>query len=163
MQQQAFHPIYLGLGVHKANPISIAENEYKRGGIGSKLSYRFFLHDEWAVGLSGGFKTLTKDSDLKETFLTLSQETQRLFRIYHPFWLGLGTQIMYIAGVENSGFPIERDPTQPPQVGVGAGISLFYIMNSSLLTHGDVSRWRGTASNRLHVLEVGIGISIALN
>lgn len=160
--KNAFQPIYIGGGLSKVSPVSIAENAYVGGATGSNIHYRFFLHDKWVVSVAGGFKILTKEFDGNETFVTFAQESQRLFRIYHPFWLAAGTKAMYIACVEKIGFPFERNTDQPPQVGAGIGMSLYYLATPTILVHGDLWRWRGTATNRMHVLEIGLGVNFAL-
>lgn len=158
----AFLPIYLGGGVSRVNPTSNSERNFSSGVVGSNVYYRFFMRDTWVVGISGGFKTLIKKSQEEISFFGLAQDSSRLFRIYHPAWLGVGFRTMYLAGAERANLPYERDPRNPPQIGVGLNLSFYYLAARNILIHSEVARWRGTAKNDLHVIEVGLGVSMAV-
>ncbi|MCX6124655.1 MAG: hypothetical protein NTV34_07885 [Proteobacteria bacterium] len=155
----AYLPIYFGLTVGKTNPVSHTENDYESGVVGTSLHYRFFMHDQWGIGVAGGFKSLSKSEDLGLSYFVFSQDAYRLFRIYHPAWLGLGFKSMYMVGVQKVDLPYERNPNQPPQVGAGLNAALFYVISKNMLLNVELSRWRGTVNNKLHVLEFGVGFS----
>ena len=161
-QYYAFSKSYGGGGLLKTNPTSFTENYYYQGLLSPFAQYRFFMHDEWVVGVSAGFKSLLSRKTADLSMFSVSQEFSRLFRIYHPSWLGIGFKSMYLVGVEKISLPYERDPDQPPQIGVGANLTFFFLANRDTLFQIEVSRWRGTLKNDLHVLELSSGLNFAI-
>ena len=162
MTSTAFNQIYFGAGLSKTTPTSFSEADYIAGLMGPNAYYRFFLHDSWAIGVAAGFKSLQRYDSSEVSFFTWTQSSTKLFRLYHPVWLGVGVNSMYMVGVNKVEIPYERAQTLPPQTGIGLSASIYYLINKSIFIQTEVQRWRGTASNRLHAYEIGANLCISL-
>ncbi len=162
--KRAFRRIYLGASYSKSNPVSFSESYYQASIPSSNIQYRHTMGDEWIISLSAGFKPF---KDLEENnpreevlpFFTFTQDSVRLFRIYHPTWAGAGFRIMQLIGAEKASIPYVRDPKNPPQVGAGMTMGLYHHATDNMMLHIEFSRWRSTAHNRLHAAELGFGFS----
>lgn len=111
------------------------------------------------VSVSTGFKTLHKFDQTETNYFSVTQKSLRLFRIYHPAWFGIGAEGLYMVGAERPTLPYVRDKVVPPDFGVGVSASILYLVSPRLLVHADIARWRGTTTNKLHVIDVSLGIN----
>lgn len=160
---RAFENVYVGASLDSVYPISNSQDFYSKGGVSPALQYRYFMKDEWLIGVSGGFKLLQDLSGTDAPLFTIEQKTTKLFRIYYPFWLGFGISGVYIVGVEKVSFPYQRNRDVPVQIGAGVHSMLLYKMDSGLVSHIAINRWGGTiAKNKINILETSLGITYAL-
>jgi hypothetical protein len=159
LQTFAFPKISLGIGYSKSNPTSFSLDEYESGHGSASVNYLYFMEDQWLLSVSGGFKTLVTTAEKEKTFFLVNFNSQKLIRIYHPLWLGIGFNTLYLVGVERQNIPYTRDKEQIAQVGAGVLASLIYSIDKNLTLVTSVQRWRGTANNRLHLVDFNVGVS----
>lgn len=159
----AFGDVYIGGSLNATYPTSFSEDSFSSGGTNPGIHYRYFMHDRWVVGVSGGFKIFHTLDGAERAFFSITQKSTRIHRIYHPAWFGIGASAMYLAPVEKATLPYTRDRDFPAQiVGVGLHTVLFYKISDTMIAHLEVERWRGTNNNRLHVFETSLGLSLAV-
>ena len=159
---QSFRPIYLGLSWSDVNPVSFSENYYSRGGGHPSVSYRYVMHDQWMVSISGGFKALYDFDGLELPYFTLTQQSSYLYRVYYPTWVSISAQVMYLTAVEKINLPFHRNRDIPTQVGAGASVGILYRYSEYVILNAEISRWRSTKNMTLHVLESSVGASYAI-
>jgi hypothetical protein len=158
-EDYAFSPFYLGGSYSKLNPASVSQKRYTFGEGSAQIQYHFFMRDTWAMSLTAGFKSFQRFDDIEDAYFVGTIDSQKIFRLYHPLWLGAGFKSMYIVGVERAQLPYTKSQDRSVDIGAGFIGTLFYVANSSLIVHSSVSRWRGTADNQLHAIEFNLGAS----
>ncbi len=131
----------------------------KAVGFGVKYAHR--LESEWVVGL--GFKRkpmIAKDNDRPISLLNFSTQTQKIFRLYHPLYLLLGTEISFVMPAQKSSPPFVKDPDFATEVAAGLNASLWWLTSRKGAVELHLSRWKGTKTNKLQGLEVSAGYGI---
>lgn len=105
------------------------------------IEYRFFYKDEWTLAISGEFKG-QPDSDRRErSVFSISQETMKIFRLYHPWYIAAGGRISYHIPVKKISIPYERDQDRSLYPGGALTLATIYKPNESLLLLLEAHRW----------------------
>lgn len=160
---RSFENVYVGTSLNATYPAGLGQEYYSAGGTSPTLHYRYVMQDRWLLGASAGFKILKDLEGTEAPLFCVEQKTTKLFRIYFPFWLGIGVSGLYVVAVEKISFPYQRNRDIPVQVGAGIHTMLLYRYSSKWMAHVDVNRWGGTsANNKVNVVETGLGVSYAI-
>lgn len=133
----------------------------KSEGVGFGFKYAHRLVSDWVVGL--GFKRkpmIAKDDDRPLSLINFSTETQKIFRLYHPFYLLLGTEISFVTPAQKSSPPFAKDPAFQTEIAAGLNASLWWLTSRKGAVELHVSRWKGTKTNKLQGFEVTFGYGI---
>ncbi len=90
--------------------------------------------------------------------MSLTHEIYRLIRVYHPWYIGLGYRLQYLAPVVKQKIPTERVPDTESEVAAALSFSICSSLSetTSLVLYAD--RWRGTKTSKLHGAELGFGL-----
>ncbi|MCX6130877.1 MAG: hypothetical protein NTX25_17695 [Proteobacteria bacterium] len=123
--------------------------------------YHHRLAHPWMVSVGYRPQSFIKQGDHQPiSLMTLSNTTQRIFRLYHPFYFLAGTEILYLIPVLKINPPMVKDPDFATEIGVGARVSLWYLLSQKSILVLDVERWRGTKTDRLHGISVSFGLGL---
>lgn len=129
--------------------------------IGFGVKYAHRLASEWIVGL--GFKRkpmIAKDDDRPISLLSFSSATQKIFRLYHPLYLLVGTEVSFLMPAQKSSPPFVKDPQYATEVAAGLNTSLWWLTSRKGAVELHFSRWKGTKTNKLQGLEISLGYGI---
>lgn len=128
-------------------------------GFGLKYAHR--LESEWVVGL--GFKRkpmIVKEDDRQLSLLNFSTQTQKIFRLYHPLYVLVGTEISFVMPAQKSSPPFVKDPEFATEVAAGLNTSFWWVTSRKGAIELQFSRWKGTKTNKLQGLEVSLGYGV---
>ncbi len=150
----------IGLSLNRNFPLGVTRKTYGASrNYNLSVIYRRLLTPEWIAGIQFGFKAFfehAKQSDLH--IMSLTHEIYRLIRVYHPWYIGLGYRVQYLAPVVKQDIPTERVPDTESEVGAALSASICSSLSdeTSMVFYAD--RWRGTKTSKLHGIEVGFGL-----
>ncbi len=133
----------------------------KMEGQGFGVKYAHRLASEWIVGL--GFKrkpVIARDDDRPLALIQFTTETRRIFRLYHPLYFLAGTEISFLTPAQKSTPPFTKDPKFATEIAGSLNASLWWLSSRKGAVELQISRWKGTKSNRLQGLEVSLGYGI---
>ncbi len=158
-----FKDNYLTIEAVKNVPVSHTQNRFESRYTTIAAGYRHALMQDWMMGLSANLKSLKEaDTSADLSFLALSHEATRIFRIYHPDYLLLGPKIMYLFPMNKTRLPLVKHPDIATEVGVGLTASLVHQINPDTYLQLRLDRWRGTKTNKFHGIETAIGFGFSL-
>lgn len=123
------------------------------------FAYQHRLGHPWVVSV--GYRQQAFINRLQNrpmSLISVFNSTQRLFRLYHPFYVLAGTEILYLIPVQKANPPITKDADFSTEIGVGAVASLWYLMSQNSILMLDAQRWRGTKTDRLHGVSITLGL-----
>lgn len=151
-----FPSSYVGILVNQNHPYSFGNNDYSNGGPSWGAEYRFFYKDHWTLAITGSFKQLDDAEKVSVPVFSLSQETLRIFRLYHPWYFATGARLQYFVPVRQIMLPYERDQTR--SIDNGAALTVATIWKSSEKTAMifSVNRWRSLSTSRKQGIEISI-------
>ncbi len=152
---------YMFLQVPYDTPVAKSRMLYRREQPGFGLKYAHRLDSEWIVGLGMERKpVILKRNDHPMSLLSLSSQTQAVFRIYHPFYFLVGTEIAYLLPTIKSTPPFQKDPVFSSEVSVGLNASLWWLTSRKSAVTFQVERWKGTKTTMLqgYTMTLGYGI-----
>lgn len=125
------------------------------------LKYSHRLDSQWVVGLRFQRKPYVKKAnDQTFSLLSFTNQTQAIFRLYHPLYFLVGTEISYLYPAQKSSPPPIKDPDLSTEVGVGVNSSLWLLFGPRKVLEFNLVRWRGTKTNRLHGIETTLGLGL---
>jgi hypothetical protein len=147
-QPIAFGVSYIGISLNKNEPLADGTRTWSTGVASWGGEYRFFYKDQWTLALSTEFKGLKDLSGEDLSLFTASQETMRIVRIYHPFYLTLGGRLSYYVPVKHTAIPYERDPNRPLDTGGALSIGSIWIASPNVLMLLRSNRWMSFSSTK---------------
>ena len=118
--------------------------------------YRFFYKDEWTLALTGEFQGRSDVENRYSSTFTLAQETQKIARIYHPWYVSAGGRISYHVPVRKISIPYERDQNREVYTGGALSASVILILNERLILMFNAHRWTSLSSQK----ENGLGTAL---
>ncbi len=127
-------------------------------GIGMKYAHR--LDSEWIVGLKFERKPVIRKDGKALNLILLSNQTQAAFRLYHPFYVLVGTELSYILPAQKSLPPFVKDPDFSTEIAAGLNASLWWLTSRKGVVELSLSRWKGTKTNNLQGLEISLGYGV---
>ena len=157
---KAYAKDYVFLTMPYEQPYGKSRSFYRAETVGLGLRYAHRLDSEWIVGLKFERKPLIRKDDRPLNLLVLSNQTQAVFRLYHPFYVLAGTEISYILPAQKSSPPFVKDPDLNAEIGVGLNASLWWLLARKGIVELHFSRWKGTKTNDLQGLETSFGYGI---
>jgi hypothetical protein len=152
----AFSPSYLGLSLNQNRPWSYGESTWSDGGPSWGAEYRFFYKDKWTLSLSGSFKNLKDLEHETSPLFSISQESARLMRIYHPLYIAVGGKLSYLVPVRKISIPYEREQSRSIDTGASIGVSAFYMAKDGFVVQLSASRWRSLTTLKRQGIEIAI-------
>ena len=160
--EEGISKYFLTYGYQRNYPYS-----YKlRYGLGiphPNVGFRYYMNQNWLAGITGGFKFIVeKDTNLELAILTITQDGGYLYRLFHPFYLMLSEQIIYLCPTKKGMFPLQRVSGYGIEIGVG--VALGFLWKASDVEHIELTlrRWRGTKTRRIQSLEFYLGFGLKL-
>jgi hypothetical protein len=150
----AFASSYFGLILNQNQPWSYGTSTWSEGGPAWGAEYRFFYKDVWTLSLSGQFKKLENMEHLDQNIFTFSQETMRLVRLYHPWYLAAGGRLSYYIPVRQISIPYERDQSRAIDTGAAISLATIWIANPRLTTMLSANRWRSLSTTKRQGIEL---------
>lgn len=113
------------------------------------------------MGIGTNFKLFRrkKSTLLQERLAIFSfyQESSYSIRISHPVYLLPSFKLTYLLPAQAAVLPIKRDDERNSEVGAAACLSLMFLRDHGNLFYLRIERWRGTATEKLHGLEIAVG------
>jgi hypothetical protein len=151
---QVFSKSLIGIIFNQNSPWGFGNQTWSEGGPSYGGEYRFFYKDTWTLAISGEFKQLLDTDRNDSSWFSLSQESMRVLRLYHPWYLGFGASLMYLVPIRKVAIPYERDQTRIIDTGASASISSIWILNSQMIGMIHISRWRSLSTTKRQGVEV---------
>ncbi len=142
-------------------PIGPSTIELKRGEAGYGIDYHHHLAEDWIVGVGYRLKSMTRKSGKTLSFMSFTNHTQRVFRLFHPLYLLMGTEWSYLMPTLETSIPPIKDPEYETEIAVGLNGALWWYLSPRVLLELRTTRWRGTKTNRLHGWQSDIGLGYA--
>ena len=137
----AFNASYFGLLINQNYGLEKGHGKFRGPKTSWGAEYRFFYKDQWTLALSGEFKGQEDESHSVQSTYSISQETQRIVRIYHPWYLSAGGRISYNVPVRRISIPYERDQERSVDTGGDFSIGSILILNDRFLIMISAHRW----------------------
>ena len=158
----AFAPSYLSLIFNQNRPWSYGERTWSDGGASWGAEYRFFYKDKWTLSLAGTFKDLKDQEGNDAPYFTISQESSRLARVYHPFYLSAGGKLNYLVPVRKIVIPYERDQSRAIDTGATLCVSAVYIAKDGVVVQLSAGRWRSLSTLKSQGFELSLSAMVAI-
>ena len=106
------------IGLSSNIPLDKTSENFKSGQPGIQFEYNSFIKNYWMLGFGAGFQNLKSTGEEPSlVVMKLFQRTRKLFRIYHPFYYGVGFELSYI--LPSIRYIPEIAEGYNPEVGVG--------------------------------------------
>jgi hypothetical protein len=153
-EQTAFSSSYIGLMINQNHPWSYGNRTWSKGGPSFGVEYRFFYKDEWTLAVSAEFKQLLGVDGTDRPILVGSQESMKLIRLYHPWYLGIGGRLSSISPVRKVTIPYERDDTRAIETGAAICVSSLLIASPRVAIMVTASRWRSLVAPKRQGIEL---------
>jgi hypothetical protein len=150
----AFPSSYIGVLLNQNHPYSYGESAYSEGGPSWGAEYRFFYKDTWTLAIAGSFKQLDDASRSDAPIFSLSQETLRLVRLYHPWYFAMGARLLYFVPVRRIMLPYERDQTRSIDTGAAVTVATIWKASNSTAYLLSANRWRSLSTSKKQGIEV---------
>ena len=172
--QPFLHPLagnYITFGLARNFPMGLTQRRLTAGQWHPLVGFRHTVRPNWAMSLRAQFRLLNhKDSQIwngteksgELPIVSLTHESTYIWRLYHPTYLELGFQIIYLAPTQSAKLPVRRDSVIPTEIGTGATIGVSQIIQSNTLVFMRLVRWRGTKTSKLQGLETSIGVAVKI-
>lgn len=150
--------------LHSHNePLQPAKQYFASHQSRSGFAYMHRLSFPWIVSVGARSQAfMNRSTQIPTSILTLFNSTQRVYRLYHPLYLLLGTEIEYLIPFRKLNPPLAKDPDFNTEIGLGAKASLWYLLSTQWVISGEISRWRGTKTNRLHGMSLSLGVGMKI-
>lgn len=150
----AFASSYFGFILNQNQPWSYGTSTWSKGGPSWGVEYRFFYKDTWTLAISGEFKQLKNLEHNDENLFALSQETMRLVRLYHPWYLAAGGKLSNYTPVRQISIPYERDETRALDTGAAISVATIWIVGPRVITMLSANRWRSLSTTKRQGVEL---------
>jgi hypothetical protein len=140
-------------------PVGPSQSELRTHQNSPGFAYMHRLGHPWVVNV--GYRSqafINQAQNRPVSLITVFNSTQRMFRLYHPLYALVGTEILYLIPVQKANPPITKDADFSTEIGIGAAGSLWYLMSQNSVLALDVQRWRGTKTDRLHGVSLTLGL-----
>ena len=135
------------------------QDKYFAGRTHPVFGYRRLISNEWVMGGMANFKIFNRrDTGSELPILTLSHESLRIIRLWHPAYLLAGFKWDLMVPVRETARPISRSNERPKQFGVALTATVQVEIVRGWMGLLRLDRWRGTADSHLHGIEWAAGI-----
>ncbi len=148
--------------IRKDSPAIKSEDRFESGFLGPFIGYRHKLEPDWIMGVNYQLiKLKVKQEDRFIWLQTFGHEALRSFRLYHPWYLGIGSSMRYFIPSIRQALPVQRDDEFGVEVGFGASGHLIGQINNRFCVDLGTERWRGVMTNRFHFWSVILGVMLS--
>ncbi len=159
---------YVGFGLARNYPVSHSEDDLQPGRASPMISYLYDLDEDWILGVSAQFKVFhraTPNADGSDTLglLNVSHQTLYSIRLSHPMYLLTGPKILYLLPATNARLPVRRSDDYRTEVGIALSAALVRVIDPNFMALVYIDRWRGTGTMKLHAVETGFALALALH
>ena len=101
--------IYLNFGFSANSALNDSQTSTTDKNWQPLLGVCFYPNNYWQLGITGQFrKFLDKTTNRDLNLFTISQESFKRVRLYHPFYFNYGFALLYIIPTENLSFPLQK-------------------------------------------------------
>jgi hypothetical protein len=106
--------------------------------------------------LAGEFQGRSNfDNRYSSTFM-LAQETQKIVRIYHPWYVSAGGRLSYHVPVRKISIPYERDQDREVYTGAALSAAAVLILNERLILMLGAHRWTSLSTQKENGLSTAL-------
>lgn len=127
------------------------------------FGYRNQVASSWMMGLGFNYKSFSYREDKTElSFLSIQHEAYYLIRLYHPTFLMIGPNLLFLLPTQRSHLPVLKEPDFESEIGAGFSLTLATLIQDKYLFSIRIGRWRGTRTNKFHALETAAGVSVKI-
>jgi len=152
----AFKSSYVGLIVNRNYGFEANGARFTSPKTSWGAEYRFFYKDEWTLALAGEFQGRSNfDNRYSSTFM-LAQETQKIVRIYHPWYVSAGGRLSYHVPVRKISIPYERDQDREVYTGAALSAAAVLILNERLILMLGAHRWTSLSTQKENGLSTAL-------
>jgi hypothetical protein len=137
----AFRPSYASLLINQTYTIANKDGRFTEPKLSWGAEYRFFYKDQWTLSVNGEFNGREDIAQEEQSTFNISQETMRILRLYHPWYLTLGGRLSYMIPVKKISIPYERDPKRNMDTGGSISIGSVFIVNERVTIMLSSHRW----------------------
>lgn len=137
----AFKTSYFGLLINRNFGFKANKGHFSSPRTSWGTQYRFFYKDEWTLALTAEFQG---GADVDNRFganFSMAQETQKIIRVYHPWYLAIGGRVSYHVPVKKIALPYERDQSRDVYTGGALSSGFLYIVNEKTILMLNAHRW----------------------
>ena len=164
----SFAKTYAGVEIGRNFPTAGSEEQFAPGKAHPILAYRYVLDDKWLMGIFGGFKMLqtrgVEDQSEREIpFFSVTHESSRILRLYHPTYLATGFRFMYLMPATRAMIPTGKSKDFSTEFGASATATLIHLLDRNRILTLRIERWRGTGSSTYQGIEVAVGGAISFD
>lgn len=152
---------YIFLLANQDVPIGRSTADLQTGQAGYGFDYHHHLGEDWMVGVGYRIKSMKRKEGGNLSFMSFTNHTQRVFRLYHPLYLLMGTEWSYLMPTAQVSLPPVKDPDYATEIAIGLNGSLWLYLSPRVILELRTMRWRGTKTNRLHGWQSDLGIGWA--
>lgn len=151
---------YYLIRASKSYPILDNPQNIMEGNISYFAGYSYTIDQNFVVTISLGFNSFKQKISKEEfSYFKLSNESVKLFRLYHPLYFLAGGRLNYLIPSLNSSFPIKENKSLANEVGAGIVTGLLFVYSKEVLVESKIALWRGTNTSNHKGLEFSIGLS----
>jgi hypothetical protein len=153
-EPRAFKTSYAGIIMNQNHPWSYGLSTWSKGGQSWGLENRYVFKDTWTLAISGSFKRLQNINNADSSIFIFSQESLRLYRLYHPVYLGFGGRLSSFIPVQKISIPYDRDPNRPVDTGTAICFSAIWAPTPNFIFIVNANRWRSFSTLKQQGVEV---------
>jgi hypothetical protein len=152
----AFKSSYVGLIVNRNYGFEANGARFTSPKTSWGVEYRFFYKDEWTLALAGEFQGRSNLDNRYSSTFTLAQETQKIVRIYHPWYVSAGGRLSYHVPVRKISIPYERDQDREVYTGAALSAAAMLILNERLILVLGAHRWTSLSTQKENGLSTAL-------
>jgi hypothetical protein len=152
----AFKSSYVGLIVNRNYGFEANGARFTSPKTSWGAEYRFFYKDEWTLALAGEFQGRSNFDNRYSSTFTLAQETQKIVRIYHPWYVSGGGRLSYHVPVRKISIPYERDQDREVYTGAALSAAAVLIFNERLILMLGAHRWTSLSTQKENGLSTAL-------
>jgi|688.fasta_scaffold19221_5 hypothetical protein len=152
----AFKSSYVGLIVNRNYGFDANGARFTAPKTSWGAEYRFFYKDEWTLALTGEFEGRSSLENRYSSTFTLAQETQKIIRIYHPWYFSAGGRLSYHVPVRKISIPYERDQDRDVYTGAALSAAAMFILNDRFILMLGAHRWTSLSTQKENGLSTAL-------
>jgi len=157
----------LVLEIQKNFPTSYSMNHLEGTHYYPAIGFRHNMRNQWILGVGGTFKlfkdkTLEANENTSLSIWTLYHEATKIFRLYHPTYLLIGTKILYMVPTTKHSLPLQKLDRYETEIGGALTLSIQHVITARRSLIFRIDRYRGTKTQRFQGIEVAAGLAYFL-
>ena len=156
---------HLTFGLVRNFPLLTTAKKFKPATVPSpQIGFSYRYNYNWDLEVRAGLlRYETLESGTTElSILNLGFSSVRLFRLYHPVYLGAGAGVAYYYPSQRRTPPFQRHDEIGFESGAQIRGKILYLREDGNVWTLYLERWRSTRSYRLHGVTAGLGMGIPM-